>query len=104
MPYSQEALLALKVKIKQTKFNLQRLKEHILIKRENLTMLPTPSPDGCHLIMTKINKIEEKLVAKEAEAKLEPLEHSSQFETLRNSSEVLLSKYHNMDSQLSDIR
>ena len=98
MPFSQEALLALKVKIQQTKFNLQRLKEHILIKRENLTMLPTRSPDGCHLIMTKINKIEEKLVAKEV------LEQSPQFETLRNTSEVLLSKYHNMNSQLSDIR
>ena len=67
-------------------------------------MLATPSTDGCHLIMTKINKIEEKLVAKETEAKVEPLEHSTQFETLRNTSELLLSKYQNMDSQLSDIR
>ena len=44
--FDKESLLAIKFKIKQTAFNLQRMKEQILMKKEDLTMANSVRPNG----------------------------------------------------------
>ena len=44
--FDKESLLGLKFKIKQTAFNLQRMKEQILMKKEDPTMANSVRPNG----------------------------------------------------------